>query len=66
MWFDEPLEHLDPRRRAAVAQTIVRAAQLGAVDQIIVTTYEEEIARRLATTAPDHVQVTYARKGSTD
>ena len=66
MWFDEPLEHLDPRRRAAVAQTIVRAAQLGAVDQIIVTTYEDGIARRLAATAPDHVQVTYARKGSSE
>lgn len=62
MWFDEPLEHLDPRRRAAVAQTIVRAAQLGAVGQVVVTTYEEEIARRLERTAPDDVQLTYARK----
>jgi DNA repair exonuclease SbcCD ATPase subunit len=62
MWFDEPLEHLDPRRRAAVAQTIVRAAQLGAVGQVVVTTYEEEIARRLEGTAPTDVQLTYARK----
>lgn len=62
MWFDEPLEHLDPRRRAAVAQTIVRAAQLGAVGQVVVTTYEEEIARRLEGTAPEDVQLTYARK----
>jgi DNA repair exonuclease SbcCD ATPase subunit len=66
MWFDEPLEHLDPRRRAAVAQTIVRAAQLGAVDQVVVTTYEEEIARRLERTAPEHVQLTYARKQIAD
>ncbi len=66
MWFDEPLEHLDPRRRAAVAQTIVRAAQLGAVDQVVVTTYEEEIARRLERTAPDHVRLMYARKQGPD
>lgn len=66
MWFDEPLEHLDPRRRAAVAQTIVRAAQLGAVDQVVVTTYEEEIARRLERTAPEHVRLTYARKQAAD
>ena len=63
MWFDEPLEHLDRRRRAAVAQTIVRAAQLGAVGQVVITTYEEEIARRLEATAPEAVQLTYARKG---
>lgn len=66
MWFDEPLEHLDPRRRAALAQTIVRAAQLGAVGQVVVTTYEEEIARRLESTAPAHVQLTYARKQRSD
>jgi DNA repair exonuclease SbcCD ATPase subunit len=61
MWFDEPLEHLDPRRRAAVAQTIVRAAQTATMDQIIVTTYEEGIARQLAATAPDDVDLVYAR-----
>jgi DNA repair exonuclease SbcCD ATPase subunit len=61
VWFDEPLEHLDPRRRAAVAQTIVRAAQAGAVGQLLVTTYEEGLARRLAATAPDIVELIYAR-----
>jgi DNA repair exonuclease SbcCD ATPase subunit len=61
VWFDEPLEHLDPRRRAATAQTIVRAAQAGAVGQLLVTTYEEGLARRLAATAPDTVELTYAR-----
>lgn len=61
IWFDEPLEHLDPRRRAAVARTIVLAAQAGAVGQILVTTYEEGLARRLAATAPDTVELTYAR-----
>ena len=60
IWFDEPLEHLDPARRAAVAQTLVRSAQAGAVDQILVTTYEEGLARRLQATAPDTVSLTYA------
>ncbi|HEX8095357.1 AAA family ATPase [Jatrophihabitans sp.] len=60
IWFDEPLEHLDPARRAAVAQTLVRAAQAGAVGQILVTTYEEGLARRLQATAPDTVSLTYA------
>jgi DNA repair exonuclease SbcCD ATPase subunit len=60
IWFDEPLEHLDPARRAAVAQTLVRAAQAGAVDQILVTTYEEGLARRLQATAPETVSLTYA------
>jgi DNA repair exonuclease SbcCD ATPase subunit len=60
LWFDEPLEHLDPRRRAAVAQTLVSAVQAGTVGQILVTTYEEHLARRLATTAPDTVELIYA------
>ncbi|MCH8899415.1 MAG: AAA family ATPase [Acidobacteria bacterium] len=59
-WFDEPLEHLDPRRRSAVAQTLVRAAQTETVGQVVVTTYEETIARRLAAAAPDSVHVVYA------
>ncbi|MEO6501661.1 MAG: AAA family ATPase [Jatrophihabitantaceae bacterium] len=60
IWFDEPLEHLDPARRSAVAQSLVRAAQAGAVEQILVTTYEEGLARRLQATAPDTVSLTYA------
>jgi hypothetical protein len=61
IWFDEPLEHLDPARRAAVAHTLVRAAQAGAVPQILVTTYEEGLGRRLQATAPDTVALLYAR-----
>jgi DNA repair exonuclease SbcCD ATPase subunit len=61
LWLDEPLEHLDPTRRAAVAQTLTRAVQAGAVEQILVTTYEEGLARRLEATAPDVVALTYAR-----
>jgi DNA repair exonuclease SbcCD ATPase subunit len=64
VWFDEPLEHLDPRRRAAIAQTLVSAVQAGTVGQILVTTYEEHLARRLAAAAPDTVALTYATTDS--
>ena len=60
VWFDEPLEHLDPRRRAGVAQTLVKAVASGTVNQILVATYEEGIARRLALAAPDLVTVVHA------
>jgi DNA repair exonuclease SbcCD ATPase subunit len=60
LWFDEPLEHLDPRRRVSVARTLVQAAAAGTVHQIVATTYEEGIARRLAHAAPDLVAVVYA------
>ena len=60
MWFDEPLEHLDPRRRVGIAQSLVRAVAAGTIDQIIATTYEEGIARRLALAAPELVAVVYA------
>ena len=60
VWFDEPLEHLDPRRRAAIAQTLVSAVQAGTVSQVLVTTYEENLARRLAAAAPETVGLIYA------
>ena len=59
-WYDEPLEHLDPRRRAGVAQTLVSAAASGTINQIVVTTYEERMVRQLALAAPDLVTVLYA------
>jgi DNA repair exonuclease SbcCD ATPase subunit len=61
LWLDEPLEHLDSRRRAAIARTIVRAVQQGALGQVVVTTYEERLARQLAATAPDTVDVAHVR-----
>lgn len=66
LWFDEPLEHLDPLRRGGVAQALVRAAQTEAVSQIVITTYEEGLARRLQATAPDAVGLTYVRTTTTD
>jgi DNA repair exonuclease SbcCD ATPase subunit len=61
LWLDEPLEHLDPRRRVGVAQALVQAVQVGTVRQILITTYEETIARRLVATSPDLVAMTNAR-----
>ncbi len=62
VWFDEPFEHLDPRRRAAVAKTLVQAGQTRTVDQLIVTTYEDRIARQLAAADPDGVRIVHADK----
>lgn len=61
LWLDEPLEHLDPRRRAIVAATVVKAAEQGALKQVVVTTYEERLVRQLAATAPEQVQIAHVR-----
>ncbi|MDP8910062.1 MAG: hypothetical protein M3N47_13325, partial [Chloroflexota bacterium] len=47
MWLDEPLEQLDPANRRLVGQLLATSATNGAVRQLVVTTFEEEIARRL-------------------
>ena len=47
-WFDEPLEHLDPRFRHAVAATLANATRRGAPRQLLVTTYEHTLAQQLA------------------
>ena len=47
-WFDEPLEHLDPQYRHAVAATLARATRGGSPRQLLVTTYEHAIAQQLA------------------
>lgn len=60
LWFDEPLEHLDPRRRVGIARTLMQAAAAGTIRQVVATTYEEGIARRLAQASPDLVAVVYA------
>ena len=46
--FDEPLEHLDPQLRHAVAATLATATCGGSLCQLLVTTYEDSIARQLA------------------
>jgi len=48
VWFDEPLEHLDPQLRHAVAATLATATEGGNPRQLLVTTYEHALARQLA------------------
>jgi DNA repair exonuclease SbcCD ATPase subunit len=64
-WFDEPLEHLDPEARRRVAEALARAAEAGPLRQIVVTTYEEPLARRLAERYPGQVNLIYVRQGAT-
>ena len=59
-WFDEPLEHLDPRSRRAVAASLATASSAGGPKQLIVTTYEHGIAQQLATDT-DQVTIRYVR-----
>jgi DNA repair exonuclease SbcCD ATPase subunit len=47
-WFDEPLEHLDPDVRRQVASILSRVTHgEGFLKQVVVTTYEEPLARHL-------------------
>ena len=48
VWFDEPLEHLDPQFRRTVAATLSKATVGGAPHQLLITTYEHSLARQLA------------------
>lgn len=57
LWLDEPLEHLDPRNRRVTASLMTAAGTH--VRQILVTTYEEALARRLAAAAS--AQLRYVR-----
>jgi DNA repair exonuclease SbcCD ATPase subunit len=47
IWIDEPLEHLDPTSREYVAHTLALLTADNGISQIVVTTYEDQIARRL-------------------
>lgn len=52
IWLDEPLEHLDPKLRKVVAGTLAKASSGSGLRQVIVTTYEAELARRLMEDVP--------------
>jgi DNA repair exonuclease SbcCD ATPase subunit len=52
VWLDEPLEHLDPRLRKVVAGTLAKAASGAGLHQVIVTTYESELALQLMEDVP--------------
>ncbi|MDP9451923.1 MAG: AAA family ATPase [Actinomycetota bacterium] len=61
-WVDEPLEHLDPTTRRLVAGMLSRGKRATGLNQLVVTTYEEDLARRLAA-ADDATHVLYVRAG---
>jgi DNA repair exonuclease SbcCD ATPase subunit len=64
-WFDEPLEHLDPDVRRQVAQILSRASAGNAqLCQIVVTTYEEPLARQLKARNPERVHLIDLRQAS--
>lgn len=49
MWLDEPLEHLDPTNRTKVTHLLSQVCRPGRrMRQVLVTTYEEGLARSLA------------------
>lgn len=62
VWLDEPLEHLDPRLRRVVAGTLARASLTGGLRQVVVTTYESELARQLMEDVPS-ASLIYVRGG---
>jgi DNA repair exonuclease SbcCD ATPase subunit len=52
-WVDEPLEHLDPDARRALAVLLAQAPEEPAFRQVLVTTYEEPLIRRLRASIPN-------------
>lgn len=57
LWLDEPLEHLGPSNRRLAASLMSTAGEQ--IRQLLITTYEEKLARRLAAT--DAVTIRYVR-----
>lgn len=64
-WFDEPLEHLDPDVRRHVASVLSRVTKDNAVRQVVVTTYEEPLARKLLERDPEAVTLVDVRPDRT-
>ncbi len=65
-WIDEPLEHLDPDARRQVATMLAVTPRTTALEQLLVTTYEEPLARRLADRMTGDVDLVYVRAGDLD
>lgn len=61
IWIDEPLEHLDPTSRVFVAETLALLTSTTGITQIVVTTYEDELARRLEAQDDHPVQLRVLR-----
>jgi DNA repair exonuclease SbcCD ATPase subunit len=62
-WIDEPLEHLDPKTRRLVAGMLSHGRNALGLRQLVVTTYEEELAQRLSE-ADETTIVQYVRAGT--
>lgn len=60
-WFDEPLEHLDPTTRRQVAGLLSGAGSSHPLRQVVLTTYEEPLAARLAADSPATVRLVAVR-----
>lgn len=54
LWLDEPLEHLDPKNRRLAASLMNIAGTH--IRQVLVTTYEEALARRLSANGAAHLK----------
>lgn len=66
-WFDEPLEHLDPNVRRQVANILAGAtADDSRLRQVVVTTYEEPLARQLLARTPEDVHLVDVRSAPAD
>jgi len=61
-WLDEPLEHLDPRTRRLVAGMLSDASRATGLEQLVVTTYEVDLASQLHETA-DNTSIEWVRAG---
>jgi DNA repair exonuclease SbcCD ATPase subunit len=64
-WVDEPLEHLDPDARRALALLLAHSPEDPTFPQVLVTTYEEPLIRRLRASIPK-THVIYVRPSEPD
>src|SRR5260370_32622966 len=60
-WIDEPLEHLDPDTRRQVASLLAVTPSTSGIRQILVTTYEEPLVRRITRRMPEQARLVYVR-----
>lgn len=65
-WIDEPLEHLDPDARRQVASLLASTPSISGIRQVLVTTYEEPLVRRLVKRRGDGAHLVYVRPGGQD
>lgn len=54
MLLDEPLEHMDPRSRRLLVSSLHQIVSKGMFKQILLTTYEEQLARRFVASGQAH------------